>query len=127
MLYSRFPPAIYFTHGSVYMSIPVSQFIPPPLPPHRVHTSVLYVCVSIPALQIGIFQSNLASEFQFLIQSKHFTLSLSSSGPAQAKRHSKGMEGLVLQEDWGYQALSVEHFLWVFGVSLTGILQLVFP
>ena len=32
VLYSRFPLAVYFTHGSVYMSILISQFIPPPLP-----------------------------------------------------------------------------------------------
>ena len=55
--YRRFPLAICFTHGSVYMSIPISQFIPspslPPLPhPPGVHWSFLYVCISIPALQI---------------------------------------------------------------------------
>ena len=33
------------------MSIPISQFIPPL--PHHVHTFVLYVCISIPALQKG--------------------------------------------------------------------------
>ena len=32
-LYSRFLLAIYFIHISVYMSIPISQFIPPPPPP----------------------------------------------------------------------------------------------
>ena len=37
VLYSRFPVAIYFTHGSVFMSNLISQFIPlspPPLCPH---------------------------------------------------------------------------------------------
>ena len=29
VLYSRFPLAIYFTHGSVYMSFLISQFVPP--------------------------------------------------------------------------------------------------
>ena len=29
VLYSRFLLAIYFTHGSVYMSILISQFVPP--------------------------------------------------------------------------------------------------
>ena len=43
VLYSRLPLAIYFTHGSVYTSISISQFIPPP----HVHTAVLYVCTSI--------------------------------------------------------------------------------
>ena len=49
-LHSRFPLAVYFTHSSVYMSIP-SQLIPPL--PHHLHMSILYVCISIPALQIG--------------------------------------------------------------------------
>ena len=30
VIYSRFPLAICFRHGSVYMSMPISQFIPPP-------------------------------------------------------------------------------------------------
>ena len=32
VLYSRFPPAVYFTHGSVYMSILPFQFVPPSSP-----------------------------------------------------------------------------------------------
>ena len=58
-LYSRFLLVIYFIHTSVCMSIPISQFIPPPpLPPplsfFGVHTLVLYICVSISALQTNI-------------------------------------------------------------------------
>ena len=49
VLYSRFLLALYFTHGSVYMSIPISQFIL--LIPH-VHKSILYICISIHALRI---------------------------------------------------------------------------
>ena len=41
---------ICLTHGSVHTSIPVSQVSPRP----RVHRSLLYVCDSIPALQIGL-------------------------------------------------------------------------
>ena len=58
-LYSRFLLVIHFIHISVYMSIPISQFIPPPPPPPPplsplgVHTFVLYICVSISALQTG--------------------------------------------------------------------------
>ena len=56
VLYSRFLLVINFIHISVYMSIPISQFItppplPPPLSPLGVHTFVLYICVSISALQ----------------------------------------------------------------------------
>jgi len=42
-------PANYFTHGSVHMSMLPSQF--PFLP--CVYMSILYFCISIPALQIG--------------------------------------------------------------------------
>ena len=57
-LYSRFLLVIHFIHISVYMLIPISQYIPPPpLPPPLSalgdHTVVLYVCVSISALQTG--------------------------------------------------------------------------
>ena len=55
-LYRRFPLAAYFTNGSVYVcayvSILLSQFVPPSLLPH-VHTSVLYIHICLPALQIG--------------------------------------------------------------------------
>ena len=53
-LYSRFLLVTYFIHISVYMSIPISQFIPPllaPLSPFGFHTFVLYICVAISALQ----------------------------------------------------------------------------
>ena len=55
-LYSRSLLVIYFIHISVYMSIPISQFITPPhlpLSPLGVHTFVLYICVSTSALQTG--------------------------------------------------------------------------
>ena len=57
-LYSRFLLVICFIPNSVYMSIPVSHFIPLPPNPQTlsrlgVHTFVLYICVSIPALQTG--------------------------------------------------------------------------
>ena len=58
LLYSRFLLVINFIHISVYMSIPVAQFITPPPPPPAasplgVHTFVLYICVSISSLQTG--------------------------------------------------------------------------
>ena len=51
-IHSRFSSCIHFIHSRVYMSIPVSQFIPPPLL-LRVHIFVLYACVSISALQVS--------------------------------------------------------------------------
>ena len=54
-LYSRFLLVIHFIQISVYMSIPISQFITPPPPsplsPLGVHTFVLYICVSNSALK----------------------------------------------------------------------------
>ena len=38
---------------SVYMSVPISQFIPPLIYPFAVYMFVLYACVSVSALQIG--------------------------------------------------------------------------
>ena len=46
--YSRFSLVIYFIHISVYMSVRISQFIPPPrslLSLLGVNTFVLYICV----------------------------------------------------------------------------------
>ena len=53
VLHSRFSLAIYFIHSDVRMSTPVSQFIPPHTSHHGVHSFILYVSVSISALQIG--------------------------------------------------------------------------
>ena len=52
MLHSKFPRAINFTYGNVYVSRLFSQFVPPTSCPPVVHKSV-YICVSIAALQIG--------------------------------------------------------------------------
>ena len=43
----------YFIQSSVYMSTPVSQFIPPPLSLLSIHMLILSVCFSISALQMG--------------------------------------------------------------------------
>ena len=55
-LYNRFLLVINCIHISVYMSIPISHSShhhpqTPPLSPLGVHTFVLYICVSISALQ----------------------------------------------------------------------------
>ena len=47
-VYNRFPLAICFTHGSVYMSIRVSQFV---LPPPSTHLLLMSMCLSF--LKIG--------------------------------------------------------------------------
>ena len=52
VLCSSFPLAIYFTVGSVYMSVLLSHFIPAS-PSPRALKSILYVCVFIHALPLG--------------------------------------------------------------------------
>ena len=56
VLCSCFPLAIYFTFGSVYMSMPLSHFIPAYPSPPRVLKSILYVYVFIPVLPLGSSQ-----------------------------------------------------------------------
>ena len=53
VLYSRFPLIIYFIHGKVHMSMLLSQFIPPSPSPSGSTCLFLYVCISIPALEMG--------------------------------------------------------------------------
>ena len=50
MLYSRSLLVIYFIFGSVYMSIPISQLIPPPSLPLGSHKFAFYICDSISVL-----------------------------------------------------------------------------
>ena len=51
--YSKFPLDVYFTYGKVCFPLLLSQFVPPSLPPPHLHKSLLYVCISTAALQIG--------------------------------------------------------------------------
>ena len=54
VLCSRFPLAIYFTFGSVDMSMPLSHFVPAyASPTSHVLKSILYVCVFIAVLPLG--------------------------------------------------------------------------
>ena len=53
VLYNRFSLVIYFIYSSVYMSIPISQFIPTLPSPLVNHKIIFYVCDSISALQIS--------------------------------------------------------------------------
>ena len=54
VLCSMFSLVIHFIHStsSVYVWIPISQFLPPPSVPLAIHTFVLCVCVSTSPLQI---------------------------------------------------------------------------
>ena len=52
VLYSNFSLAIYFIYGNIYVSMLLS-ILPTLSYLNCVHKSVLYVCVSIPALQIS--------------------------------------------------------------------------
>ena len=66
MLYVKFLLVIYFIHSSMYMSIPISIYPSPPLPPGN-DKFVFYICNSI-----SIFPPLKLSDFFFLLSS--FTL-----------------------------------------------------
>lgn len=51
VLFSSFLLTVYFTPASVFISISISQFVTSSPPP--IHISFLYVCISIPDLEIG--------------------------------------------------------------------------
>ena len=55
-------------HMVIYVSMPLSLFVPPSLFPCCVHRSALYVCISFAALQIG-------SSVQILYSNSSFTVS----------------------------------------------------
>ena len=57
VLYSRFSLVIYFIHITVYMSIPISLFIPPPRPPHLVSIRLFSASVSLflPCKQVHLY------------------------------------------------------------------------
>ena len=63
VLYSRSSLVIWFIHSikSVHMSVPISQFIPPPPFPLGIHTCVLYVCISISAYYSAIKRNKIGS------------------------------------------------------------------
>ena len=51
--HSKFPLAVYFTCGSVHVSMLLSPLFPPSPSPPGVRKPALWVCVSTAALQIG--------------------------------------------------------------------------
>ena len=62
-LYNRFSLVIYFIHISVYMSIPISQFIPPPPHPSRripplvsIHLFSTSVSLFLPCKLVHLYQ-----------------------------------------------------------------------
>ena len=65
--YSKFPLAIYFTHGIVSFHVTLSMQLPLPLLPFpHVDRSVLYVCFPIAALKIN----SSVPPFKFVISSQ---------------------------------------------------------
>ena len=60
VLFNRFSSAVYFIHSSVYMSVPTSQFIPPPplFPP------LVFICLfSMPVSLLASLQIGLSAPF----------------------------------------------------------------
>ena len=81
VLYDSVPLAIYFTHGSIYMPMLLSQFIPPSPSPACIHNSILYICICIPALM----QENL----------QHKTQDLSDQGPSRGYNRKSTELGIM--------------------------------
>ena len=65
----------YFTHDSVYMSILIFQFIPPSPSPF-VYVSILYVCLSVLALEISLSVPFFFSRFHIYALIYHICFSL---------------------------------------------------
>ena len=99
ILYSRFLLVIHFIHISVCVSIPISQFIPPPPPlsPLGVHTIVLYICVSISALQTGSKMMGLRKDSQETKQlhSGRYSRCLQTPRPAEVTGADPQHTGVV--------------------------------
>jgi len=77
VLYQRFSLAIYFMHSinSVYLSVPISQFIPISSSVLGNSKFVLYICDSISALQISL---SIPFQGQLLKKEKNLPLVWSS-------------------------------------------------
>ena len=73
LLYSSFPLARYFTRGSVYMSILISQLIPPS-PSHRVHMFIFSVSLFLTCKEVHLYHF---SKFHMYALCMIFAFSLS--------------------------------------------------
>ena len=100
MLCGCFPLAIYFTFGSVYMSVLLSHFIPASLPtPARVLKSFLCVCIFIPVLPLG--SSEPFFRGPFIPRSGHQILSSIDHGESwEGSNQSGDMISFVFQSIW---------------------------
>ena len=63
VLCSSFPLASSFIHGSVYMSMPLSQFIPLSPSPTPCPQVFLYICVSVPALEKSFLEEQILHKY----------------------------------------------------------------
>ena len=55
MLYSRFLLVFYFVYSSVYMSVPISQFIPPPSPCNMMYFMQCLQSRSVWSFEVGSY------------------------------------------------------------------------
>ena len=99
MLYSRFPLAIYFTHGSIFMLNLISQFIQHS-PSACFHMSILYICVSLPALELGsstilLFSHSVMSVSLRPHGMQHTRLPCHLPSPRDAQTHSCPLSGAI--------------------------------
>lgn len=68
------PTSYLLTHGGVYMFTLISQFLPPSPYLRSVPITVLYVCISVLALQIGLSCTSTFNNSFVLFRSFDFPL-----------------------------------------------------
>ena len=78
VLCSCFPLDIYFTFGSVYMSMPLSHVVQLTRPPPRVLKSILYACIFIPVLSLGYSEAIFVFRFHLYVLAYGICFSLSN-------------------------------------------------
>ena len=109
VLCSCFPLAIYFTFGSVYMSMTLSHFVPAYPSPHHVLKSILYICIFIPVLPLG------SSEPLFLFRFHIYVLAYSICFSLSDLLHSVRQ---ILGPSTSLQITQFRLFLWLSNIPL---------
>ena len=98
MLYSSFPPAIYFAHGNVYISTLLSQSIPPPSP--SVSTSPFSTSASLFLKQVKLLPLDFHPHYSLYIKCPSPALPMTSSFPiVRSQLSSDSKESAFNAED----------------------------
>ena len=105
----RLLPTIYFTFGSVYMSMPLSHFVQSYTSPPCVLKSILYVCVFIPVVPLG------SSEHFFFFRLHIYVLAYGIGFSLSDLLHSVWQ---TLGPPTSLQITQFHFFLWLSNIAL---------